>query len=277
MKHLLTLLCTLSVSLTAFAQQSDAERTRFFPKQSVSVDEFPAREKLWVFIMAGQSNMAGRGQVMPDDTLPNDRIITLNKENEWVLAKEPLHPYEPVLTGLDCGVSFARTLLDKVPQDVTIAMIPCAIGGSAIHQWLGDSLYRGVHLYSNFEEKLSIAKEKGTVKGIIWHQGESDAHPNRMSAYQPGIDTLFSRFRQSVGNEQLPIIMGQLGDYANRETMQPNWDVINALMRDYVSRHPNMYVINTAGLACKNDYIHFTGESQREIGRRFAEKYLSLR
>lgn len=275
MKQLI-LLFTLSVSLTAFAQQSDADRKKYFPKQSVSVDEFPDREKVWVFIMAGQSNMAGRGQVMPDDTLTSERIITVNKENEWILAKEPLHPYEPIRTGLDCGVSFARTLQEQVPDDVTIAMIPCAIGGSAMHQWLGDSLYRGVHLYTNFEEKLQVAREKGIVKGIIWHQGESDAHADKIPKYQDSIHELFTRFRASIEDDDLPIIMGQLGDFADPETRQPNWNVINALMRDYVSNHPNMYIISTAGLSCKDDYIHFTAESQRKIGRRFAEKYLSI-
>ena len=40
-------------------------RTINFPKQNIKVQKMPERHKLWFFILAGQSNMAGRGFVEP--------------------------------------------------------------------------------------------------------------------------------------------------------------------------------------------------------------------
>ncbi|NJM15442.1 MAG: sialate O-acetylesterase [Bacteroidales bacterium] len=82
-----------------------------FPQTINYVDKLPNPDSLYVFILAGQSNMAGRGFVESHDTLPNKRILTIDKSMKWIFAKEPLHFYEPSLTGLDCGMSFAKSYL----------------------------------------------------------------------------------------------------------------------------------------------------------------------
>lgn len=55
-----------------------------------------------------------------------------------------------------------------------IGLVPCAIGGSSIEQSLGDSTYRGITLYSNFLHKAIAAAQHGTIKGLLWHQGETN-------------------------------------------------------------------------------------------------------
>src|SRR5690606_21827038 len=138
-------------------------------------EQLPDKENLWVFILAGQSNMAGRGFVEPQDTIPTERVLTINKKGEIIVAKEPLHFYEPTMTGLDCGLSFGKELVEQLPGSVSILLLPTAVGGSSIQRWLGDSSFRDVPLYANFEEKVHIGKNHGTIKGILWHQGENDA------------------------------------------------------------------------------------------------------
>jgi len=59
------------------------------------------KKKTWVFILAGQSNMAGRGVVEAEDTITHPRIKTIDKNGNIILAKEPLHFYEPTMAGLD--------------------------------------------------------------------------------------------------------------------------------------------------------------------------------
>ena len=58
-------------------------------------DILPSKENLWVFLMAGQSNMAGRGKIETQDLITNKRIITINENNHWIVAGEPLHFYQP--------------------------------------------------------------------------------------------------------------------------------------------------------------------------------------
>lgn len=223
--------------------------------------------------MAGQSNMAGRGLVEFQDTVSHPRILTIDLNGKIILAKEPLHFYEPQLTGLDCGLSFARTLISGIDSSITILLIPAAVGGSSTSQWLGDSLHRNVKLQTNFKEKISLAKKYGAVKGILWHQGESDAEPALISEYGERLGKLFSLLRGHTGNEQLPIFIGELGSYSEN---QNHWDLINDAIHRYITTDKNAFAINTEDLGSKEDKIHFDSEAQRRLGERFARKVLEI-
>ena len=266
----------LLLRLPGFSQDAGS-RTEFFPVHRKQVKKMPKPRRLWVFFMAGQSNMAGRGQVEPQDTQSSLRIITLNASKQWIYAKEPLHYYEPNLTGLDCGMSFARTLLADVPKKVTVAIIPCAVGGSSIEQWLEDDTYRGVTLLSNFKEKVALAKQYGTIKGILWHQGESNSKPDRIPNYEEQLQMLIDTFRGITGNPKLPVLIGELGSYFELIEAQQNSDAINAIIHQVGLSDPNVRVITTADLHPKEDKVHFNSAGQREMGRRFAEAFLGIK
>ena len=51
----------------------------------------PDSTKLDLFLLVGQSNMAGRGKVEPADQIINPRIWVLNQEQKWSPAVDPLH------------------------------------------------------------------------------------------------------------------------------------------------------------------------------------------
>lgn len=234
-----------------------------------------SKRQTWVFLMAGQSNMAGRGVVEAQDTITDARILTINKDYQIVRAKEPIHLYEPNLKGLDCGLSFAKTLLKDIDKSVTILLIPTAVGGSSSRQWLGDSVHRNVQLMTNFRQKMEFAKTNGIVKGILWHQGESDANTKAIPQYKENLKKLFGIFREYAGNDKLPIMIGELGTYSKSPT---EWNAINEIIRQYVASDPNAYLVSTSDLKHKGDFIHFDSEGQRLMGQRLADAYLkSLR
>src|SRR5450432_2255002 len=108
MKNILLLLIVLFL---ISCKQKKETRTTYFPKSMEMAEKIPAKENVWVFLMAGQSNMAGRGLVEPEDTVPDKSVLTINAKGQLMYAKEPLHFYEPTLTGLDCGLSFGKTLI----------------------------------------------------------------------------------------------------------------------------------------------------------------------
>lgn len=233
--------------------------------------EVKNKQNIWVFILAGQSNMAGRGLVEPQDTTPDKRILTINKDGQLIVAKEPLHFYEPALTGLDCGYSFGKTIIKSIPDSIAVLIIPTAVGGSSITQWLGDSIHRNVKLFSNFLEKIENAKQYGVIKGILWHQGESDANENDIPYYKERLSVLLKRFRSAVGNDSLPVLIGKLGSFSNDKA---NWKLINKAINEYSLEDRHTAVISTADLKHKGDSIHFNSKGQRMMGRRFAETYL---
>jgi hypothetical protein len=229
------------------------------------------KENTWVFIMAGQSNMAGRGQVEPQDTITDKRILSINKTGRLIMAKEPLHWYEPERTGLDCGYSFGKTLIKNLPDSISILIIPTAVGGSSVSQWIGDSLYRGVKLLSNFKEKTEIAKRFGVIKGILWHQGESDANAKNIPLYNKRLAELFTKFRWIAEDNSLPVLLGELGSFS--KTPQ-QFKAINESLHIYTLHDKNCTVITTADLKHKGDSLHFNSEGQRMMGKRFAEAFM---
>ena len=248
-----------------------ADRTKYFPTQMEIVNETKNRQHIWVFILTGQSNMAGRGFVEPEDTVPVKRLLTINERGQLIIAKEPFHFYEPSLTGLDCGYSFGTTLIKNIPDSISVLVIPTAVGGSSISQWLGDSVHRNVKLFSNFLDKLEIGKRYGILKGILWHQGESDANEKDIPLYPKRLSELMMMFRTSAGNSNLPVLLGELGSFSKDNE---NWKLINKAINEYSLHDKLTTVISTADLEHKGDSIHFDSKGQRAMGKRFAEAYL---
>lgn len=269
MKSVLALI--VIISFTACHRKTVAERTAYFPKLIEPMTTLQNKENIWVFIMAGQSNMAGRGIVEPGDTIADKRILSVNKDGQIIIAKEPLHFYEPERTGLDCGLSFAKTLIKRVPDSISILMIPTAVGGSSISQWLNDSVYRNVKLFSNFLAKMEIGKQHGTIKGILWHQGESDANDEDIPHYKKRLGLLFSKFRMAVGSNELPVLIGELGSFSENPE---DFGLINKAIHDYAAEDKNSRIISTKDLKDKGDHLHFDSKGQRTMGRRFAKEYL---
>jgi hypothetical protein len=270
MKRIIIILSIVCVCVS-FQQKNDDKRTRFFPKEELKVADMPKNNDLWMFILAGQSNMAGRGLVEPDDTIPSERIFTINKEGEIIIAKEPLHFYEPRLTGLDCGISFGRKLIKHVPDNISILIIPAAVGGSSISQWLGDSIHRNVSLLTNFQEKVEIGKVNGQIKGILWHQGESDAKEDIIPLYKERMAQLFEKFREITDKPELPVLVGTLPAFPKNYY---NKMKINEQIKLYTLSDNNTFLVDTSGLDHKGDKVHFNSKSLRILGKRFAEKYI---
>ena len=267
MKRILLIITVLG--LLSFTQKQKDDRTQCFPKKEVYPKKLPKKKHVWVFIMAGQSNMAGRGLVEPQDTILSKRILTINKKGDIIYAKEPLHFYESSMTGLDCGLSFGKSLLTHIPDKVTILLIPAAVGGSSISQWLGDSVHRNVRLLTNFREKVTLARKLGQIKGILWHQGESDANAKDIPMYKERLTALFTIFREAAGNKALPVLMGELGSYSKNID---NWIKLNEQINLYDSSDPNTSVVSTSDFNHKGDYTHFNRKDRGCWGRGFRKR-----
>lgn len=116
-------------------------------KKSTGVHLPDSKDSLLIYLIAGQSNMAGRGIIEGQDINQYSSILSMNKDNEFVRAREPLHFYQPNLDALSCGTSFAKKLRSLYNKPAKIGMIPCAVGSSSIEEWLYDSV-RIVALYT---------------------------------------------------------------------------------------------------------------------------------
>ena len=230
----------------------------------------PGKAHVWVFMMAGQSNMAGRGAVEACDTVINRRILTIDADGKLIYAQEPLHFYEPRMQGLDCGKAFAEALLPHVPRHVSILLIPTAVGGCPIRKWLNDEMHREVRMLTNFKEKAALGRQYGTIKGVLWHQGESDATENGIPQYREQLVRLLHVLRAATGDPSLPVLMGEIGAFSTTPDLFAR---INGIIHDVAAEDRRTAVAGTADLLDRGDHLHFNSEGQRTLGARYAEAF----
>lgn len=256
--HLLALACLALITLVAGPTVRAAE-----PKN------------LQLFLLVGQSNMAGRGKVAPEDQQPHPRVWMLNAAGKWVPAVDPMHFDKPG-AGVGPGRAFALALAAADPG-VEIGLIPCAHGGSPIAAWQPGAFYQPTksHPWDDAIRRTKIAMKSGTLKGILWHQGESDCAAGPAATYERKLHELIARFRTELNAPNLPFIAGQMGQFEEKPWSDGKKQVDQA-HQDLVKKIPHTGFASAAGLHHKGDAVHFDSDSYRTLGKRYAEAYLKL-
>lgn len=237
-----------------------------------------------IFILAGQSNMAGRGGlvvknsatgaqiwngVVPPQCRPNPSVVRLNAKLEWVEAQEPLHADIDVagVNGVGPGMAFADAVLARDPGFGPIGLVPCAIGGTNISQWeKGSVLYRRMVRRA----RASVADGAGgSIRAVLWYQGESDTIVKKdAESYGRRLEKLLQDIRMDLMSPMLPIIQVALasgGRYIDivREA-QFGTDLLN------------VRTIDAMGLALGPDNLHLTTESQVRLGQKMANAFFQF-
>ena len=67
---------------------------------------------LHLYLLVGQSNMAGRGTLDEESKKTDPRILMLTRELQWQPAADPLHFDKPI-AGVGPGLAFAKTIAEK--------------------------------------------------------------------------------------------------------------------------------------------------------------------
>jgi hypothetical protein len=231
--------------------------------------------KFHLYVLAGQSNMAGRGKVDTLDKTPHPRVWMLNKANQWVPATEPMHFDKPAVVGVGPGLAFGKEMAAQNPT-AFIGLIPTAVGGSAIDAWTPGGYHEQTKNYPYDEaiKRVQIAQQSGTIHGILWHQGESDSKPELTGAYEAKLTQLIGRFRQVVNNPNVPVVVGTLGDFYVAKN--PAAAQINTILVKLPGHLARVACAEATGLTDGGDVTHFNAESARELGLRYAKAMQAL-
>ena len=229
----------------------------------------------YIFLLVGQSNMAGRGKPETIDTTKLAGIWMMNKVQEWVPAREPLHFDKPAMVGVGPGYAIAREIRRKDPKS-EIYLIPAAVGGSRIDLWVPDAFdpVTNSYPYNNALTRAQAAKKMGNISAIFWHQGESDSHPDRCNSYEQKLTTLIERFRNDLQQPDLLFIPAQLSFFTTYRN--PSKLVVNDAIKKVGSSLPGCKWVKSTGLTHKGDTLHYDSPSARTLGIRYAKAYRKL-
>ena len=220
------------------------------------------KEKLHIYLLIGQSNMAGRAAVAESEKGAIDRCYLLNGQDQWEPAKNPFNRYSTIRKGLGMqklnpGYGFAKTMLEK-QKDISLGLVVNAKGGTKIEQWA-----KGTKFYKDAVRRTLAAKKTGTLKGILWHQGESNA--KNPDGYLDKLKTLITDLRKDLGVADLPFVAGQVQKVP----------AINEQIAQLPKAVPATGFVSSEDLKTK-DRWHFDAPSMKLLGRRYAETMLKL-
>lgn len=220
-----------------------------------------------LYLLIGQSNMAGRGKVELQDKVAVPRVLMLNKANEWVSAVDPISFDKPI-----AGVSLGRTFgieMAKANEKVKIGLIPCAVGGTPIRRWQQEG-----DLYQVALKRAKLAQKDGVIRGILWHQGESDSgKAETANIYEQQLHAMVAAWREDLGVPNVPVVVGELGQFWKRAKHK---SVVDATLKALPNKVKYSGWVTSVGLDHKGDGVHFNAASYRELGKRYAAKMQAL-
>jgi len=217
-----------------------------------------------VFILAGQSNMRGRGMPIDPGQPTNSRLLDWHK-TQWVVASDPL-AYPPASDdGVGPGMSFGLDAIADLPSK-TLGLVQCAIGGTPIVAWIPTGF-----AYKDCLDQVSDAG--GLVSAVLFLQGETDSeNQSKAQHWREHFEQMLAGLRATFGPE-LPVILAEIGhlnpdDYPYQNIVRNAQDA--AASEDY-----KVALVHTDDLPTA-DGVHFTVDAYKTLGHRFEDAWWAL-
>jgi len=260
---------------------------------AVSINAFSQDPNFHIYLCIGQSNMEGAARAELQDSTVNPRFQVMEAVNCENLGrvKGSWYPAVPPLcrcrTNLGPADYFGRTMVSKLPEKVKVGVIVVAVGGCKIELFDKDNYQSYVETapgwlknmvkeydgnpYGRLVEMAKLVQKDGVIKGILLHQGESNPNDSLWTRKVKGVyDNLMKDL--NLNSKDVPLLVG--------ETVNADQGGVcagfNQVMATLPQTLPNSYVISSAGCADGPDNLHFSAAGYRELGKRYAEKMLSV-
>ena len=127
--------------------------------------------------------------------------------------------------------------------------------------------------------KAKLDLREGTLKGVLWHQGESDTGITaNANSYGVRLARMIHNLRADLAAPDLPFVAGELGEFLFTRTRNqiPYARVVNDALVELPSKVPGTGCVSASGLKDKGDELHFDSASERDFGRQYAAEMLRL-
>jgi hypothetical protein len=118
--------------------------------------------------------------------------------------------------------------------------------------------------------------ESGVLKGILWHQGESntDVGAWKKADYEDRMTKLIAAFRADLKAADVPFVAGELGAWHLKKT---SGQELREVVKSLEGKVPHFGFVSSEDLVNKKDDApHFDTPSLRKFGQRYAEVYFKL-
>lgn len=252
--------------------------TTKLPLHSVLRSNASQAAEVHVFVIAGQSNAKGRAAWDGGNDYPSG-TMQFDLANQLVQAVHPLNHFDsPTNDEFGFAVQFAVEYVEAHP-DVNLVFLPCADGGTG---FFGGNWNKGDPIYEATVSKINAfaaANPNATFKGVLWHQGESDAAAAMSeTAYAEAFDAMRSNIRIDAPSvASVPWIIGALPVFSASQYGATNHAAIQAAILDTPSRDALVHWVSSRKLDRNSidnkDNVHWDERAAREMGSRYRWVY----
>lgn len=253
-----------------------------FEKNADSSDEQDGYD---VYLCIGQSNMAGRGEILAEDYGVKDGIYLLDGDGQVVPASIPFNIYSTI-RGRTASQRFGlhNVFADEIYAFTgrKILLVVNARGGTSIPSWLkgADPVIRSEArndeeelwgqevpgFYDEAVRRTIQSMKHGALKAILWHQGEGDASEYSASLYVDRLKSLVSDLRKDIGvDESVPFVLGEVSPVNSKAS------IINPYLLKCADVIPNAFCVTSENCDTQSDNVHFTRAGYITLGKRYSE------
>ena len=247
-----------------------------------------------IYLAFGQSNMEGQGDIGNQDTTVDKRFQVLwaadngscsgKTKGQWSKATPPLAHCQ----GAKLGPTdyFGRTMVEKTDPQIKVGVIVVAVAGCSIdlfdkdnyanyartqQSWMTQRINAyGGNPYGRLIEMAKKAQEEGVIKGIIFHQGETDAGNGQ---WPSKVKKVYDNIIKDLGLENdIPFLAGEVLRSGVSSGANNN-------IAKLPQQSKNFYVVSSEGFnqaLGDGQNVHFTSQEYRDFGKRYAEKMIEV-
>ena len=245
----------------------------------------------YIYLCFGQSNMEGAATAEERDLHVDPRFQMMAARwfdkprrtmGEWYTATPPLARPNGCLGVADY---FGRTMVAALPDHIKIGVVNVAIGGISIEGFMTDEVEEYLDDTAGFVKEAAAAydnnpyqrlvdmgrkaQQYGVIKGILMHQGESN---NGEADWPKKVKKVYELLLKDLhlSADTVPLFAGEVVGTEFGSPVALNNEVINKLPEEV----PTAHIIPSNGCAPQNDKLHFTANSYRIMGKRYAYEVL---
>lgn len=243
-----------------------------------------------IYLLAGQSNMDGRGQTQDlaeSVRRPSDTHLIFYRNSHVATERwQPLAPgfsrpprYRGALPaptfGPEIGFALAMTEASAAQR---LALIKGSQGGTSLRaDWTPGTKDRPDTQGPQYRDFLDTVRQatgqltaeghQWQIRGLLWHQGESDSRSD-VATYRQRLAEFLRRLREDLDQPDLPVVLGEVYDNGKR-------DSVRTASHQVAAADANTNIVSAAD-TISGDGTHFDADSQLLLGRRYAQQMRAL-
>jgi hypothetical protein len=133
-------------------------------------------------------------------------------------------------------------------------------------------------LYKRLMDRVKAATKDKTLTSVtfVWMQGERDANEKHGEVYAESLKGLIKQLRDDLKREDMGVVIGRISDFDMKNKRYPHWTMVREAQVKVAEEDPLCEWVDTDDLNGGKNDLHYNKQGYKTLGERFAEKAIGL-